>query len=240
MHSPFGGSSINSQNNFASFKNLDGLRPDPQLDEHIVMGEIMSSLISNYPIQEVHVFFNGTEFDRQKFFSNQNVLSFGLSIIRSDIELIVNRSSDDSHLRKSWYLDSINRFMYGGGKTVYGGPYPNQEEKSFYQSAGPFDNNFLNNGFKIERYGIEMNLRRSLDGLNGNVEIAPKFYDAASSGVWFGPYYDCQKRYMKTKTTLRMSYSVPILTSMNKLPVYEFFIFFDHLIFNNQERSLIY
>lgn len=221
LHSPFSASSVNSQNDFGSFTNLNNLKPDPQLEENIIIGEIMSTLISNYPIQEVNVFFNGTEYDRQKFYSTQNTLSFGLSMIRSDIELLLNRSNDNSHLSKSWYLDAIARFKYGGGKTVFGGPYATNEEKQFFQSAGPFDNNFLSNNFRFDRYAIEMSLRRSFDGLNGNVEIAPKYYDAASSGIWFGPYYDCQKRYMRTKTTLRMAYSVPIITSIAKLPMYD-------------------
>lgn len=218
IHSPFSISSVNSQNDFGHMKNVENLKPDPQLDEAIITGEIMSTLISNYPIQEVHVFFNGTEFERQKFFSTQNTLNFGLSAIRSDIELILNRTNDNSHLRKSWYLDSIKRFMYSG-KTQYGGPYFTDEERQFYESAGAFESNLFGNSFKFDRYGVEMNIRRAFDGLSGNVEMSPKYYDAASSGVWFGPYYDCQKRYMKTKTTLRMSYSVPIITSMNKLPM---------------------
>lgn len=223
LHAPFtDSSSVNAQNDFSSYNNFgNNLRPDPQLEEQILTGEVMSTLMANYPIQEVNVFFNGSEFDRQKFFSSQNTLAFGLSGIRSDIELILNRTNDNSHLRKTWYLNSIYKYMYGGGsgKTIFGGPYFNDEEKNFFKSAGPLDDGLFGSGFKIERYGIEMNMRKNFDGMNGNVDLAPKFYDAASSGVWFGPYYDCQKRYMKTKTTLRMTYSVPIVTSNNKLPV---------------------
>jgi hypothetical protein len=181
----------------------------------------MSTLQSNYPIQEVNVFFNGSEFKRQKFFSTQNTLGFGVSMIRSDIELLLNRSNDDTHLTKSWYIDAINRFIYGGDRTNFGGPYnfeKNEYEKKFYQSAGPFESS-LNNQFRFDRYGIEMSLRSSFDGMHPNSELSPKFYDAPSSGIWFGPYYDCQKRFMKTKTSLRMSYSVPIITSITKLPV---------------------
>ena len=64
-----------------------------------------------------------------------------------------------------------------------------------------------------------MNLRRTFDGMQGTTTLPIKSYDAPTSGVWFGPYFDCQKRYMKTKTTLRLSYSVPIITSMTKLPM---------------------
>ncbi|CAF0706838.1 unnamed protein product [Brachionus calyciflorus] len=218
LHSPFSSSSINTQNDLGYQKNIDNLKPDPQLDESIIIGEIMSTLISNYPIQEVNVFFNGTEYERQKFFSSQNTLSFGLSAIRSDIELILNRTNDNSHLRKSWYLDSIRKFMYSS-ETKYAGPYFNGDEQNFYASSGPFENDLFGDGFKFDRYGIEMNIRKTFDGLSGNVELSPKFYDAASSGVWYGPYFDCQKRYLKTKTSLRMLYSVPIVTSMNKLPI---------------------
>lgn len=218
LHSPFSTSSINSQTDFGRLKNVEGLKPDPQLDESIVIGEIMSTLISNYPIQEVNVFFNGSEFDRQKLFSSQNTLSFGLSAIRSDIELILNRSNDDSHIKKSWYLDSIKRFRYSG-KPKFGGPYSTEEEKQYFESTGPFNDGLFSDSFKFDRYGIEMNIRKTFDGLNGNVEISPKYYDAASSGVWFGPYFDCQKRYMKTKTTLRMLYSVPITLAMSKEPM---------------------
>jgi hypothetical protein len=116
-------------------------------------------------------------------------------------------------------ISSSKRFAYGGDKKVYGGYYTNDFEKKFYQSAGPFDAGSLNNNFKFDRYGIEMSLRSSFEGMDVNNELAPKFYDAPSSGVWFGPFYDCQKRYMKTKTTLRMSYSVPIITSLSKLPM---------------------
>lgn len=219
LHSPFSTSSVNSQTDFGYLKNVEDLKPDPQLDESIITGEIMSTLLSNYHVQEVNVFFNGSEFERQKFFSSQNTLSFGLSAIRSDIELILNRSTDDSHIKKSWYLDSIMRFRFSG-KTKFAGPYKTEEEKRYFESAGPFNDGLFGQTFKFDRFGIEMNIRKTFDGLNGNVEISPKFYDAASGGIWFGPYFDCQKRYMKTKTTLRMLFSVPIITKINKDPMY--------------------
>jgi hypothetical protein len=219
LHSPFS-PSVNSQNDFSPFNNLGtNMRPDPQLEENIIIGEIMSTLIANYPLQEVSVFFNGTEYNRQKFYSTQNTLSFGVTMIRSDIETLLNRSNDNSHLTKSWYLDAISKFMYGGGKTIYGGYYADEKEKSYYESAGPFDSSSMSNGFKFDRYAVEMSIRRSFDGLSGNVDLPVKYYDAPSSGVWYGPYYDCQKRFVKTKTTLRMSYSVPIITALTKLPV---------------------
>jgi hypothetical protein len=220
LHSPIGKSSVNSQNDFSATNNLGTIfRPDPQLEENSIVGEIMSTLIANYPLQEVNVFFNGTEFTRQKFFAAQNILSIGLSAIRSDVELFLNRSNDNSHLTKTWYLDAANRFQYGGGNTIFGGYYENDIERNYYQSAGPYDSATLVPNFKFDRFAIEMSLRKSLDGLLGNVDLPVKHYDAPTSGVWFGPYYDCQKRYMKTKTTLRMSYSVPIVTAMNKLPI---------------------
>lgn len=220
LHSPISKSSVNSQNDYSSANNMGTiLRPDPQLEEHYIVGEIMSTLLAHFPLQEVSVFFNGTEFTRQKFFAGQNVLSIGLTAIRSDIEIFLNRSNDNSHLTKTWYLDAVNRFQYGGEKTVFGGYYQNDIEKAYYQSAGPYDSSHLQTNFKYDRFGIEMSLRKSFDGLLGNVELPPKYYDAPTSGVWYGPYYDCQKRYMKTKTTLRMSYSVPIITGMNKLPM---------------------
>lgn len=229
LHSPFGTSSVNTQNDYAAYTNFDynNLRPDPQLEEYIMIGEAMSALMSNYPLQEVNIFFNGTEYERQKFFSAQNTLSFGISAIRSDIELILNRTNDGSHLRKSWYMYSNDKFMWGSGtgKTVFGGPYTTDEEKNFFKTAGPFDNGLFGSGFRLERYGIEMNMRRTFDGQSGNIDLPPKFYDAPASGIWYGPYYDCQKRYMKTKTTLRMTYSVPIITSMSKLPMYSLLIF---------------
>ena len=58
LMSPFSGSSVNSQNSFGTYINLgDGLRPDPELEENIVVGEIMSTLMAHYPLQEVNVFF---------------------------------------------------------------------------------------------------------------------------------------------------------------------------------------
>ncbi len=220
LHSPFSASSAQSQNEFSKKSNFGTLlTPDPQLEEFIVVGEMMSTLLSNYPIQEVNVFFNGTEFKRQKFFAMQNNLGFGLSAIRSDIEIILNRTNDDSHLSKSWYQNAFNRYQYGGGKTVHAGYYENDFERKFYESAGPYDVNSLSSNYRFDRYGIEMSLRKSFDGLQGNMDLPAKFYDAASSGIWFGPYYDCQKRFMKTKTTLRMMYSAPIITGSNKLPM---------------------
>jgi hypothetical protein len=220
LHSPTLTSSVNLQNEYGKYKNFGkNLRPDPQLEEHVIVGELISTLQSNHPIQEVNVFFNATEFKRQKFYSSQDTLGFGLSMIRSDVELILNKSNDHSHLNKTWYLDAIKRFMYGGGRTVFGGPYANMDEKHYYEQAGPFDINSLQSQFRIDRYGIEMSLRSSFDGFYKNNELAAKFYDAASSGVWFGPYYDCQKRYMKSRNTLRMMYSVPIVTSLTKYPV---------------------
>ena len=217
LHSPFGASSIYTQNEFGKINNFNNnLRTDPQLEEYILIGEAMAALQSNYPIQEVNIFFNGTEFERQKFFATQVNLGLGLSAIRSDIELILNKTTDHTHLHKTWYKDAIDRFMFGGTKSVFGGLYNYDDERKFYQNAGPFDANSFKNSFKLDRYGVEMSLRRGFDGLSGNVEIPAKYYDAASSGVWFGPYYDCQKRYMKTRTSLRMGYSVPIITSMNK------------------------
>ncbi len=73
--------------------------------------------------------------------------------------------------------------------------------------------------FEFKRYSVEMSIRKSFDGMQGSVEVPVKSYDAPVSGVWFGPYFDCQKRYMKTKTTLRMSYSVPIVYGLDKQPV---------------------
>lgn len=55
--------------------------------------------------------------------------------------------------------------------------------------------------------------------MQGSVDLPVKSYDAAASGVWFGPYFDCQKRYLKTKTTMRMSYSVPITYASDKPPM---------------------
>ncbi len=110
LHSPFSMSSVYTQSESSKQKSYGtNLKPDPQLEEYIIVGELMSTLMANYPIQEVNVFFNGTEYDRQKFFSSQNTLGFGLSMIRSDIEILLNRSNDDSHLSKSWYLDSVSR-----------------------------------------------------------------------------------------------------------------------------------
>jgi len=150
LHNPIESSSVNQQNDFGPFNKLgDKLRPDPQLDEYIVIGEIMSILQAHYPLQEVSVFFNGTEFNRQKFFSSQNTLGFGISMIRSDIETFLNRSNDDSHLSKTWYLDAINKFTYGGGKSIHGGYFANEFERKYYQSAGPFDSNNGNNNFKV-------------------------------------------------------------------------------------------
>lgn len=220
LHSPIASSSVNYQNDYSPFNKLgDTLRPDPQLDEYTVIGEIMSTLQAHYPLQEVNVFFNGTEYNRQKFFSGQNTLAFGISMIRSDIETFLNRSNDNSHLSKTWYLDAINRFTYGGGQTKFGGYYPDEFERKYYESAGPFDSNTMSSNFKFDRFSIEMSLRKTFDGMQGSISLPTKSYDAPTSGVWFGPYFDCQKRYMKTKTTLRLSYAVPIITSMTKLPV---------------------
>jgi hypothetical protein len=115
-------------------------------------------------------------------------------------------------------LDATNRYLYGAGKKpIFGGPYDLDDERKFYENAGPLDDSTaFKNSFRFERYGVEMSLRRGFDGLTGNVEIPAKYYDAAASGVWFGPYFDCQKRYMKTRTSLRMAYSVPIITSSAK------------------------
>lgn len=215
LHSPSSStSSVNTENIYSNYGR--NLRPDPQLEEYIVVGEIISTILTNYPIQEISVFFNGTEFNRQKTFAIQNTLAFGVSAIKSDIELLLNRSNDDSHISKSWYKDAINRFIYNDNKTAYAGIYNNEIERNYFQSVGALD---ASSKYKIDRYGIEMSLRKSFDGIQGNNELPVKYYDAASSGVWFGPYYDCQKRYIKTKTTLRMSYNVPIITSASKQPV---------------------
>jgi hypothetical protein len=219
LHSPFeGASSVNAQNDYGAYTNMGiNMTPDPQLGENLVVGEIMSTLQAHYPLQEVSVFFNGSEFERQKMFSTQDNLAFGLSMIRTDTEHYLNRSNDDTHLSKSWYKDASFRFRYGGGKSVYGGTYHSNEEKVYYQATSPFD---TEDSFKFERYGIEMNLRRSFDGLHGNADLPVKHYDASSKGVWYGPYYNCQqKRFLRSKTTLRMTYSVPIITSLTKLPV---------------------
>lgn len=217
LFSPFSSSSIYNQNPFGTSNNFNtNLKTDPQLEEYVLIGEAISTLMANYPLQEVNIFFNGTAYDLQKFYSTQINLGMGFSAIRSDIEFILNKTTDGTHLSKTWYKDASNRFLYGGGKSLFGGPYEYDDERKFYQNAGPFDANAFKNSFAFDRFGIEMSLRREFQGLSGNVEIPPKYYDAAVSGVWFGPYYDCQKRYMKTRTTLRMAYSVPIITSMDK------------------------
>jgi len=225
LHSPLAtASSVNSQNDYGAFTNFGTtLKPDPQLDEHLVIGEIFSTLQTHYPLQEVNVFFNGTEFARQKLSASQNTLAFGVSMIRSDVELLLNRSNDNTHLGKTWYLDAVSRYQYGGGRSVYGGHYRNDFERNYYKDDGLNSDTGSsasnNNNFRIERYSIEMSVRRSFDGTLGSYDLPVKSYDAAAAGVWFGPYYDCQKRYLKTKTTLRLSYSVPVIMSDSKLPM---------------------
>jgi hypothetical protein len=54
LHSPFGASSIYNHNPQGTLNNFNtNLRTDPQLEEYLLMGEAMSTLIANYPIQEV-------------------------------------------------------------------------------------------------------------------------------------------------------------------------------------------
>jgi len=113
LYSPHSLSSVNSQNTFGPYINLDTeLRPDPELDENLVVAEVMSTLQAHYPLEEVSVFFNGSEFSRQKQFSSQRTLAFGLSMIKSEVEVLLNRSNDHSHLSKSWYGDASRRFRY--------------------------------------------------------------------------------------------------------------------------------
>lgn len=224
LHVPFGTTSFagNQYDSFNSFANTVGIKmkQDPQLDERLVIAEIMSTLNAHYPLLEVNVFFNGSEYARQKLYATQNTLAFGLSMIRTDSEMWLNRSNDDSHLTKSWYQDAINRFTYAGKGTFSGaGAFQPNNERNFYLNPDSFDLNSMS--YRIDRYTVEMNLRRTFDGLTGSVNLPIKYYDAASSGVWFGPYYDCQKRTTKPSSTIRMSYSVPIVTGSNKPPVYE-------------------
>jgi hypothetical protein len=113
LYSPHSLSSVNSQNTFGPYINLDTeLRPDPELEENLVVAEVMSTLQAHYPLEEVSVFFNGSEFSRQKQFSSQRTLAFGLSMIKSEVEVLLNRSNDHSHLSKSWYGDASRRFRY--------------------------------------------------------------------------------------------------------------------------------
>ncbi len=222
LHIPIGTTSAagSQYDTFNLFANNVGnkMKQDPQLDERLVIAEIMSTLYANYPLLEANVFFNGTEYSRQKLYSTQNTLAFGLSAIRTDSELMLNRSNDDSHLTKSWYKDAISRYTFASKGTFGGaGAFQPENEKNFYSNPSTFDLNSLT--YRIDRYSIEMNLRRSFDGLSGSVDLPVKFYDAASSGVWYGPYYDCQKPSNKPESTVRMSYSVPIVTAGNKPPM---------------------
>ena len=217
LHSPF---EISSANDNYAYQNLgNNLKPDPQLDENLVIAEIMSTLQSHYPLQEVSVFFNGSEYSRQKHFATQNTLNFGLSMIKHGDNFYVNRSYDDSHLKKSWYLDAINRFKFANGKIVNNEAFLNEEEKLFFLQNGPFDSAITNSIFRFDHFTISMNLRSNIDGSRGSFDVPVKSYDAPTSGVWFGPYYDCMKGYAHEKNTLKMSYNVPIITSMNKQPM---------------------
>lgn len=126
----------------------------------------MSTLHAHYPIQEVSVFFNGSEFSKQKQYASQKSLQFGISMIKSDVEMFLNRSNDHSHLSKSWYQDASRRFRYGGGRSKYGGYYATEEEKRFYQGYGGVTDG--EEDFSFERYSVEMNLRKTFDGNNAN------------------------------------------------------------------------
>ena len=51
LHSPFSFSSVYNQDDSSRQKNFgSALKPDPQLEEYIIVGEIMSTLMANYPI----------------------------------------------------------------------------------------------------------------------------------------------------------------------------------------------
>ena len=222
LHSPIGTTSSagNQYDSFNYFSNVVGkkMRPDPQLDERIVIAEIMSTLYAHYPLLEVNVFFNGSEYNRQKLFSTQNTLAFGLSGFKTGSELLLNCSNDDSHLSKPWYQDAVSRYTFASKGTFSGaGAFQPDNEKNFYVNPNTFDLNSLT--YRIDRYSIEMNIRNSFDGLSGSVDLPVKFYDAAASGVWFGPYYDCQKVSNRPQSIVRMSYSVPIITGANKPPM---------------------
>jgi len=222
LHVPIGTTSSagNQYDSFNVFSNKVGnkMRPDPQLDERIIIAEIMSTLYAQYPLLEVNVFFNGTEYNRQKLFATQNTLAFGLTGFKTGSEILLNRSNDDSHLTKSWYKDAISRYTFAAQGTFGGaGAFQPENEKNFYTNPNSFELNSLT--YRIDRYSIEMNLRKSFDGLTGSTDLPVKFYDAASSGVWFGPYYDCQKVTNKPQSIVRMSYSVPIMTGTSKPPV---------------------
>ena len=187
------------------------------MDETIVLAELFSTLHSNYPLIEVSVFFNGSEYSRQKHFASQNTLNFGLNMFKQQEAFIVNRSYDDSHLRKSWYTDAINRFKLSNTQT-FNNEFLNVEEKLYGpQFISSVDS--MNNGVRFDHYTISMNLRSSFDATLGSFEVPVKSYDAASSGVWFGPFYDCKKNYENERRSLRMSYTVPIITSMTKPPM---------------------
>ncbi len=229
LHIPYGTSSLagNQYDTLNSFVNTMSLnmRQDPQLDEHFIIAEIMSTLNAHYPLVEANVFFNGTEYARQKLYSSQNTLSFGLSMYRTgggNDEVFLNRSNDNSHLTKSWYKNAIDRYTYAGGKSAQhadagAGAFQNNYEKNFFDTPNTFD--LASQTYRIDRYSIEMDLRRNFDGTSGTVTLPIKYYDAASSGVWFGPFYDCQKKSVKPTSILRMSYSVPIITTSAKRPV---------------------
>jgi hypothetical protein len=165
------------------------------------------------------VFFNGTEFKYQRTYASQRNLAFGISMIRSDVELFLNRSNDHSHLTKSWYQDAAKRFRYGTSSNgKHSGIFHTEEEKQYYQGIGGVGDR-SDEIFSFDRFNVEMNIRKTFDGMQGSTDLPLKSYDAATAGVWFGPYFDCQKRYLKSKTTMRMSYSVPISYSAEKPPV---------------------
>ena len=83
-------------------------------------------------------------------------------MIRSDVEMFLNRSNDHSHLTKSWYKDAAQRFRYGGGNEKYGGYYKTEEEKNFFQGHGGVQNE---ENFNFDRYSVEMTLRKTFDGI---------------------------------------------------------------------------
>jgi len=223
LHSPYGQASFNFGSQSANaniFPNsaLPNHRHDPQLEEHLVIAEIISTINAHFPMLEAHVFFNGSEYSRQKLFASQKTIGFGLSAIKTDKEVWLNRSNDDSHLTKTWYKDAVSRYIFGGKASPdLGGAFQSDNEKNFYFDTQSFEANSLS--YKFERYSIEMSLRKSFDGISGSTQLPVKYYDAASSGVWFGPFYDCQKPFVKPETSVRMSYSVPIIISSNKPPV---------------------
>ncbi|CAF4309504.1 unnamed protein product [Rotaria sp. Silwood2] len=180
-------------------------RSDPPLTEQWIESEIMTTGLTYTQLLEVSIYLNGSEYERQNPFQQRNELYEGQNEFGYRTSVFRHMNYGLSFIR---FDNDDNKYILN---RTLDGSYLN--EGGWYDKAMQMKTNI-----KTTRYSISMTMRRDLLGTQ-LIKLPTLFYDAATNGVWFGPYHDCSFMNPSPKTMIRWRYSVPIFKEIDRLPI---------------------